>query len=141
MRYLGNKTKLLTFIEKVIDKYKIEGETFADLFAGTGSVGDYFKGKYTVYSNDYMYFSKVISEAKLSNFKTPDFKEFHKKYGVSPFEWLNKKQYKTEKSYFTYNNYTPLADRMYFTEDNALNIDGMRFDIEELFHEGYISKA
>ena len=106
-----------------------------------GSIGDYFKGKYTVYSNDYMYFSKVISEAKLSNFKTPDFKEFHKKYGVSPFEWLNKKQYKTEKSYFTYNNYTPLADRMYFTEDNALNIDGMRLDIEELFHEGYISKA
>ena len=49
IRYLGNKTKLLTFIEKVIDKYKIEGETFADLFAGTGSVGDYFKGKYTVY--------------------------------------------------------------------------------------------
>ena len=47
-----------------------------------------------------MYFSKVISEAKLSNFKTPDFKEFHKKYGVSPFEWLNKKQYKTEKKLF-----------------------------------------
>ena len=66
---------------------------------------------------------------------------FLKKYGVSPFEWLNKKQYKTEKSYFTYNNYTPLADRMYFTEDNTLNIDGMRLDIEELFHEGYISKA
>ena len=58
MRYLGNETKLLTFIEKVIDKYKIEGETFADLFAGTGSIGDYFKGKYTVYSNDYTYFSK-----------------------------------------------------------------------------------
>lgn len=58
MRYLGNETKLLTFIEKVIDKYKIEGEIFAELFAGTGLVGDYFKGKYTVYSNDYTYFSK-----------------------------------------------------------------------------------
>ena len=58
MRYLGNETKLLTFIEKVIDKYKIEGETFAELFAGTGLVRDYFKGKYTVYSNDYTYFSK-----------------------------------------------------------------------------------
>lgn len=58
MRYLGNETKLLTFIEKIIDKYKIEWETFAELFAGTGLVGDYFKGKYTVYSNDYKYFSK-----------------------------------------------------------------------------------
>ena len=58
MRYLGNETKLLTFIEKVIDKYKIEGEIFAELFVGTGLVRDYFKGKYTVYSNDYKYFSK-----------------------------------------------------------------------------------
>lgn len=86
MCYLGNKTKLLTFIEKVIDKYKIEGETFADLFAGTGSIGDYFKGKYTVYSNDYMYFSKVIMWSKLSNFKTPDFKEFTRSMELSPFE-------------------------------------------------------
>lgn len=44
MCYLGNKTKLLTFIEKVIDKYKIEGETFADLFAGTGSIEITLKG-------------------------------------------------------------------------------------------------
>lgn len=65
MRYLGNKTKLLSFIENVINKYDIEGETFADLFSGTGSVGDYFKDKYKIISNDYMYFSKVISGAKL----------------------------------------------------------------------------
>lgn len=140
MRYLGNKTKLLTFIDKVIDKYNIEGETFADLFAGTGSVGDYFKGKYTIYSNDYMYFSKVISEAKLLNAKIPDFKLFYKKYGVSPFEWLNKEIYTPEISYFAYHNYTPLADRMYFTQENALKIDGMRLDIEEFFHAEVISK-
>ena len=45
MRYIGNKTKLLHFIEKVIIKHKIKGEIFADLFAGSGSVGDYFKNK------------------------------------------------------------------------------------------------
>ena len=43
MRYLGSKMKLLSAIEDVIKKNKIEGETFADLFAGTGCVGDYFK--------------------------------------------------------------------------------------------------
>lgn len=141
MRYLGNKTKLLPFIEKVIDKYKIEGETFADLFSGTGSVGDYFKGKYTIFSNDYMYFSKVISEAKLLNTRIPEFKDFFKEYGVSPFKWLNEKIYTHNEGYFVYNNYTPLADRMYLTEENALKIDGMRLEIEELFHEGSISKA
>ena len=67
MRYLGNKTKLLFFIEKVIDKYKITGDTFADLFAGTCSVGDYFKDRYKIIANDYMTFSAVISKAKLYN--------------------------------------------------------------------------
>lgn len=42
MRYLGNKTNLLIFIDSVIKKHNIDGEIFADLFAGTCSVGDYF---------------------------------------------------------------------------------------------------
>ncbi|WP_280512245.1 DNA adenine methylase [Carnobacterium mobile] len=67
MRFLGNKQQLLPFIEEVINKYNIEGETFADLFAGAGSVGDYFKGNYTILSNDYLYFSKVVNDAKLLN--------------------------------------------------------------------------
>ena len=33
MRYLGSKIKLLEAIQAVIDKYKIDGETFADLFS------------------------------------------------------------------------------------------------------------
>lgn len=57
MRYLGNKTKLLDFINGVIEKYGIEGETFADLFSGTSSVGDFFKDKYTIIANDYMGFA------------------------------------------------------------------------------------
>ena len=48
MRYLGNKTKLLSFIESVINKHNINGEIFADLFSGTASVGDYFKDRYNV---------------------------------------------------------------------------------------------
>ncbi|NHW78399.1 DNA adenine methylase, partial [Escherichia coli] len=78
MRYLGNKTNLLNFIQQVIKKHDIQGQTFADVFAGTGSVGDYFKGEYTVLSNDYMYFSKVISEAKLLNSEKPKFDSFVK---------------------------------------------------------------
>ena len=38
MRYLGSKVKLLPEIESVIKKYKIKGETFADLFACTSCV-------------------------------------------------------------------------------------------------------
>ena len=80
MRYLGSKIKLLPEIESVIKKYKIKGKTFADLFAGTCCVGDYFKGKYKIISNDFLYYSYVISKAKLSFKETPKFKNFRKIY-------------------------------------------------------------
>lgn len=44
MRYLGNKTRLLNFIDDVIIKYNISGKIFVDLFAGTGAVSDFLKG-------------------------------------------------------------------------------------------------
>ena len=138
MRYLGNKQKLTSFIEEVIKKYEIEGEVFADLFAGTCSVGDYFKDKYTIIANDYMYFSKLISDAKILNNTPPLFKEFIKKFKVTPFEYVNVKIYEPTDNYFVYNNYSPKGDRMYLTESNSIKIDGMRLDIEEFYKEGYI---
>lgn len=141
MRYLGNKTKLLSFLESVISKYNIEGEVFADLFSGTASVGDYFKDRYRIIANDYMGFASVLAKAKLLNSETPTFSVFQKKYSISPFEWLNQRIYHPSKSFFVYNNYTPKADRMYFTEKNALKIDGMRIDIENLYKEGTITEA
>lgn len=138
MRYLGNKTKLLGFIDKIIDKYKIQGEVFADLFAGTASVSDHMKGRYKVYSNDFMYFSFVFSKAKLMNKSIPSFLDFKKKFGKDPFEWLNLREYSPGEHSFIFNNYTPKANRLFFTEENALKIDGMRIDIEEFYQEGLI---
>lgn len=135
MRYLGNKTKLLFFIEKVIDKYKITGDTFADLFAGTCSVGDYFKDRYKIIANDYMTFSAVISKAKLYNDDMPKFLKFKKIYKKSPFDYLNEKEYSPNEDYFIYNNYTPVGNRMYFKEENAIKIDGMRIEIEQLYNK------
>lgn len=139
MRYLGNKTNLLSFIESVIDRYNIEGETFADLFAGTCSVGDYFKNRYTIIANDYMYFSKIIASAKLLNAKIPEFKKFKKKYDCSPFDRLNEQIYTQQDNYFVLHNYSPVGNRMYFTEENAVKIDGMRLDIEDLYKNATIT--
>ena len=139
MRYLGNNSKLLSFIEEIIEKYNIEGNSFADIFAGTSSVGDYFKNKYTILANDYMYFSKIISEAKLLNSKKPIFQEFLNKYGITPFEYFNTKKYMPQKNFFILQNYTPIGERMYFTEENASKIDGIRLEIENLFKEDIFS--
>lgn len=140
MRYLGNKTKLLGFIDNVIKKYKIEGEVFADLFSGTGAVSDYFKDKYKIISNDWMYYAFVLSKAKTMNSKIPEFNPFKKKFGILPFEWLNQRVYKPTNEYFIYNNYTPINERMFFIESNAIKIDGIRIDIEDLYQENLLEE-
>lgn len=120
MRYLGNKTKLLNFIDKVIDKYNIEGTIFADLFAGTGCVGDFFKDKYKIISNDFLYYSYILNIAKLQNPKKPSFTKFRKKFGIDIYNWLNNLKFKPNKSFFFYYNYTPKGNRMFFTEKMVL---------------------
>lgn len=141
MRYLGNKTNLLSFIDEVISKYQIDGDDFVDLFSGTCSVGDHFKGRFRILANDYMYFAQVLAEAKIRNAKTPAFKKFVSRHQEDPFTWLNHREYEYDESFFVTNNYTLRADRMYFTEENALKIDGMRADIEELYKDGYLTTS
>lgn len=140
MRYLGNKTKLLGFIDSVIQKYGIKGEVFADLFAGTGAVSDYFKDKYKILSNDWMYYAFVLCKAKTMNCQEPKFDLFRQKEGVSPFDWLNQKKYEPTGEYFIYHNYTPIAGRMFFTESNAIKIDGIRIDIEDLYQKNLLKE-
>ncbi len=114
MRYLGSKAKLLNTIEDIIEKYDIEGDTFGDLFAGTGCVGDYFKDRYRIQSNDFLYFSYVINRAKLSNSRVPSFSNFTEKYKMNIFDWLNSLEFTADSNYFIYNNYTPIGQRMFF---------------------------
>ncbi len=140
MRYLGSKVKLLEQIESVIDKNNIEGETFADLFAGTGCIGDYFKSRYKIISNDFLYYSYVFNKAKLMNAGIPQFKCFNKKYCKNIFEWLNSREYVPDDTYFVYKNYTPIGNRMFFTEKNGIKIDGVRKTIESLYGDGVLEE-
>ena len=41
-RYLGSKTKLLSFIHETIKKEALKFDSVLDLFAGTGAVADSF---------------------------------------------------------------------------------------------------
>lgn len=138
MRYLGNKQSLTSFIENVIKKHNIQGEVFADLFSGTCSVGDHFKDSYQIIANDYMYFSKIISDAKILNKTPPSFKKFFEKFKTTPFEYLNTKTYTPTSNYFVYENYSPKGNRMYLNESNSIKIDGMRLDIEEIYKNSFI---
>lgn len=140
MRYLGSKVKLLEQIEEVIKKNEIDGGVFADLFAGTGCVGDYFKGTYRVISNDFLYYSYVLNKAKLMNAGEPGFDAFRERYGRDIYEWLNEQRYVPDETYFVYQNYTPVGNRMFFTEENGIKIDGIRKRIEALYSENAIDE-
>lgn len=141
MRYIGNKTRMLERINEFIEDEKIKGETFCDIFAGTSSVGDNFKGKYKIIANDFLYFSSVIAKGRLYNSDIPKFKTFQTEKNVDPFEYLNQKKYTYNNQYFITNGYSPRGNRQFFTEENAIKIDGMRLDIENFYKEKLLDEA
>ena len=70
MKYLGNKTKLLNFIDSVMSTLNLQKENALDLFAGTGSVSGLFASKFkSVDSVDILELSKALTMVKLN--KTP----------------------------------------------------------------------
>ena len=87
-----------------------------------------------------MYYSFVLCKAKTMNCQEPKFDLFRQKEGVSPFDWLNQKKYEPTGEYFIYHNYTPIAGRMFFTESNAIKIDGIRIDIEDLYQKNLLKE-
>ncbi len=135
MRYLGNKTRMLENINHVIIENKIQGPVFCDLFAGSGAVGDYFKDKFSIISNDYLYSLSIINKAKLNNYSMPKFEGFIEEFHTTPFEYFNNKEYEVNQQYFVTNNYSPIGNRKFFSVENAIKIDGIRIEIEDLYRD------
>src|SRR5689334_24955404 len=64
MRYIGNKTRLLPFILRTLDKEGIGAGVVHDAFAGTASVGRALKEKgWQVYGSDLLMASYVLQRA------------------------------------------------------------------------------
>lgn len=136
MRYIGNKNKILSYIESLINDKNINKEnyTFCDAFSGTATVGNYFKDKFKIIANDNLYTSFVMSNARLN---TPDLK--FEKLGKDPFEIFNDENNKLHG--FIYNNFSPGgSERQYFSEDNAARIDYIRTRIEKWYNEDKITR-
>lgn len=124
----------------------IVGNSFFDFFAGTTSVGKYFKKlDYQIYSSDLLYFSYVLQQAYIVNNKEQEFKDLLNKIKfksnlllssplVTVIEYLNQI---SPIEGFIYNNYTPTGTRnlnqprMYFSDENGKIIDAIRQQIEK----------
>ena len=95
---------------------------FCDLFAGTGTVGHYFKPKVKqVISNDLEFYSFVLNRNYIGNSRAIDsFKLLEQLRGVKGVEG------------FIFQNYAEggAANRLYFSAENGKKIDAIRQQIE-----------
>lgn len=143
MRYIGGKSLLLDRIDQVIQANTKDVHSFIDLFSGSGVVGNYFKTKgYQILSNDFLYFSFVLSRGSLGINRPIEFKNLN----FNVFDYLNgitleQTRFSIDEC-FILRHYSPYGDceRMYFQEDNALRIDLIRLTIEQWKEEGYLDE-
>src|SRR3989338_6714846 len=116
MKYIGNKQRLLNFIDNVVINEGLPTRgTFIDIFTGTTSVAKYFKKKgYRLVTNDFMTYSYVFQNAYIKN-----------------NQYLNNL---SGKDGFIFKNYAPAGQygRQFFSNENAKKIDTTRNKIEDL---------
>ncbi|MFA5498463.1 MAG: DNA adenine methylase [Candidatus Cloacimonadia bacterium] len=146
MNYIGSKFNIMDFISKSI--FKVVGtdfELFCDLFSGTGSVGIHFKEKgHKVISNDFQYYSYVLSRHYIGNNRPLKFEGLVDKLEVN--NRLYHDAYERVCSHlnslpgiegFIYNNYcwggthNSKYPRRYFSDHNGKKSDHIRITIEE----------
>lgn len=134
MNYIGSKYSLLDFLQSTIKDVTGYNEndnyTFADLFAGTGIVGQtYRKNGCHVIANDIQYYSYVLNKHYI---------EYTPSIDNSLLEYLNNLPLFEG---FIYQNYCEGSgsNRNYFTNENGKKCDAIRIELEKLKSEGKIS--
>ena len=159
MRYIGCKRRLLPFIHQTMIKHNIEGKTFCDLFAGTATVGNYFKQLgFKIISSDLLYTSYVMQQVKIGINQMPSFERVAKHIGIianqyrcyvhcyaqAIIDYLNQLN---GIEGFIYQNYAAggtqyqSVTRLYYTDCNAKKIDVIREIIEAWKQLGLINQA
>ncbi|MCX2683375.1 DNA adenine methylase [Campylobacter sp. MIT 21-1685] len=165
MRFIGNKEALSAKIYALLQKHQVMNHTnnqiFFDMFAGSASIGRFFKAKgLQVYSCDMLYFSFCLQRAYLQNNQIPTFEGLsniiessqilpHSLFSneTSPYQkvlsFLN--TLPSTKG-FIFHNYAPSGSknlpqpRMYFSDTNAGKIDSIRAQIETWRQKQVISE-
>ena len=149
MRYIGNKTKLLAFLEAKLRKLGIRPGVAHDAFAGTASVGRALKANgWRVHSSDLMTYSYVMQRAYVV---ASDLGRFDALANALPAvgradsaaDRLAAVAHHLatgvpERDGFFARNFGPTGGRMYFTDANARRIDAARTALHEWHSAGLV---
>ncbi|APX73276.1 Dam family site-specific DNA-(adenine-N6)-methyltransferase [Companilactobacillus allii] len=134
MRFIGSKTRLLTQIDELLTKHLDGSEkTFADIFSGSNVVGEYFKTRYAITTNDLLYFSYALAKGEIDLNSQPSFTGLFKLNIHNPFDYFNQYDISNYSGDFITNNYSSAGKekRLYFTVANAKRIDFIRVTIQK----------
>jgi len=126
-RYLGNKFKLLDFIQRVVKENCIKIKTVADIFAGTGVVASAFKNKIII-TNDLLYSNYLCNLAWFGSENV----RFEIIFDLIS-EYNRKKN--TKENYMTKN----FSDT-YFSKKDCSKIGFIREDIEQKYNDKIINE-
>ena len=126
MRYIGNKTRLLPFILRILEREKILVGSVHDAFAGTASVSRALKAQgWRVYSSDLLMSSYVFQRAYVvAEGPDPLLAEMARDLSSLPARIGFISQY------FSPAGGSLSEGRMYFTPENAGRIDAAREELE-----------
>ena len=127
-RYLGSKTKLITFIHEVVNQNCADIDSVLDLFGGTGVVGYSFNDKYSIMINDILKTNIVAYDTFFSN------------------EIIDEN--KVEKIIAEYNNVSVKNDNYYsnnfadtyLSKDNMRKVGFIRDDIDKRYKNKKINE-
>lgn len=135
MRYIGNKLKLLNDIDELLAEkgLKQKGLIFCDIFSGTATVANNYKGFYKIIANDFLDYSFYISSG-LINYNGSNFE----KLGFDPFTYFKNADTSNYTKGFCFNNFSPNGNAQYFSDENAKYIDFIRDTIDIWFNENKI---
>ncbi|QTQ12597.1 DNA adenine methylase [Treponema parvum] len=146
--YIGNKRKLLGLILKAIQQTGIEikpGLKFFDAFAGSGVVSRLAKMlNFEIYTNDWEYYSYIIANCYLKTNKKDIVTLFGSEENFQALlDRINTLPAPRENEQYIAKYYAPKEDdidaadykteRLFYTHQNALNIDKIRNYIESNF--------
>lgn len=129
-RYLGSKTKLLNFIEEIIEKHCHHCTSFMDLFGGTGVVGYHFNKKFNIIENDILKSNVFVYKTFLSN-ESIDNKKL--KQIIENYNQININNYGG--NYYSEN----FADT-FLSHKNMKMVGIIRDDIDNRFKNGNINE-
>lgn len=143
MRYIGNKTRLLQFIRRVLRTRGVTPGRALDPFSGTASVARALKRwQFQVDASDIMQYGYVFARAYVEVVEQPAFQDLDEARGrglAGALAWLNALP---PQPGFLHDHFCADGShgRMYFTPVNAGRLDAIRATVEDWYRTRRIDR-